>query len=775
MHRTPNPRTPGIRAVPLAVAFALATALLIAACHDDGPPAAGPTTQPPPATPVIATPTPPDPAVAHELQRSGQYDEAIAVYQQVITRSPEPARPPAKLALARTYIESGRHEQARQELEAFLAQTASPEEHRIAAFLLAESLEALGEEEQALELYNRFAHDAGPAAPYAHLARARLLASLGRFDEAAQAADLALSAGLPPIVNAGALLDVARAFEGAGALDDAVAWYERLLQSTESTADRALARWRIGVLRRLAGDPNWADQLIAVVRDYPATAAAQEALVDLQEAEVAVDGYAAGLVYYRHFDDDAAEQALQTYLQQVPPGAHDAEAAYYLAAVYERRGEEEAALEAYDDSLRRDPQSPLADDAAWWRARLLEDTGREQSALRAYGEFPRLYPDSPRAQEASFRSGLLLYKQAQYEEAISAFVRARSLADDSDAAARARLWLAKAQQATGNPGEALAILEDLAGDDTLNYYSLRAAALLGSPLPSAARGALDVTKVPGIDWSAIDAWADSWLSPPPAALTPAFMSDPRWARAKALLDLQLPKEASLELESLLDAYGATSSGLYALTRAFYPLGLTHVSARAATRLLAALPEPTIRAAPSDLLRLAYPIDYAPVVQATARRTGVSPLLLLAVIRQESFFDPRAGSSAGALGLTQVVSSTADQIAADLDLQGEFSDEDLYRPTVSILFGGHYLSQQLEAFDGELAEALAAYNAGPGSASSWASAAANDDDLFLEQVSFDQTRAYVKLVTENLAAYDALYGTPSTTAPSLPRALPMPRD
>jgi soluble lytic murein transglycosylase len=253
------------------------------------------------------------------------------------------------------------------------------------------------------------------------------------------------------------------------------------------------------------------------------------------------------------------------------------------------------------------------------------------------------------------------------------------------------------------------------------------------------------------------------------------VSDPRWKRANALLELQLPEEASLELESLLDAYGATSSGLYALTRAFEPLGLTHVSARAATRLVAALPESAVRAAPTDLLRLAYPVDYAPAVQDTARRTGVSPLLLLAVIRQESFFDPRAGSSAGALGLTQVISSTAEQIAAELDLQDEFSEEDLYRPTVSILFGGHYLSEQLEAFDGQLAEALAAYNAGPGSASSWARAAATDDDLFLEQVSFGQTRAYVELVTENLAAYDALYGASSASSPSPPRALPVPGD
>jgi soluble lytic murein transglycosylase len=181
-----------------------------------------------------------------------------------------------------------------------------------------------------------------------------------------------------------------------------------------------------------------------------------------------------------------------------------------------------------------------------------------------------------------------------------------------------------------------------------------------------------------------------------------------------------------------------------------------------------LPQPAIDAAPADLFRLAYPVDYAPLLQSTGERTHTSPLLLAALIRQESFFDPWAGSSAGALGLTQVIPSTAQEIAANLGLEGDFSDQDLLRPDISILFGGYYLSEQLEAFDGRLAPALAAYNGGPGNASRWLKAAAEDEDLFLEEISFDQTQAYVRLVTENLVAYRVLYGGPLIPALALPR-------
>jgi soluble lytic murein transglycosylase len=189
-------------------------------------------------------------------------------------------------------------------------------------------------------------------------------------------------------------------------------------------------------------------------------------------------------------------------------------------------------------------------------------------------------------------------------------------------------------------------------------------------------------------------------------------------------------------------------------------------------LLEALPEPAADAAPPGLLRLAYPVDYASLVQSTGDRTDVSPLLLLALIRQESFFDPWAGSSAGALGLTQVIPSTAEGIAADLGLRTEFSDQDLFRPAISIEFGAHYLSEQLDAFDGRLAPALAAYNAGPANARRWLN---DDDDLFLEDIPFGQTRAYVKLVTENLAAYRSLYAGSSTPPPAPPRGPIAPRD
>jgi soluble lytic murein transglycosylase len=96
--------------------------------------------------------------------------------------------------------------------------------------------------------------------------------------------------------------------------------------------------------------------------------------------------------------------------------------------------------------------------------------------------------------------------------------------------------------------------------------------------------------------------------------------------------------------------------------------------------------------------------------------GVPPLLLLALVRQESAFNPQAGSSAQAYGLTQVIGPTGRQIAASLGVPWEPAL--LFEPASSLRFGAHYLATQLDAFDGDVLAALAAYNGGPANARRW---------------------------------------------------------
>ncbi len=95
--------------------------------------------------------------------------------------------------------------------------------------------------------------------------------------------------------------------------------------------------------------------------------------------------------------------------------------------------------------------------------------------------------------------------------------------------------------------------------------------------------------------------------------------------------------------------------------------------------------------------------YTPLIEQAAARYGLDPALLSGLIEQESGFDPTAASSAGALGLTQLMPSTAASLGVSEPLN----------PAQSIEGGARYLSQLLHQFGGSTADALAAYNAGPG--------------------------------------------------------------
>jgi len=413
-----------------------------------------------------------------------------------------------------------------------------------------------------------------------------------------------------------------------------------------------------------------------------------------------------------------------------------------------------AALDAYKQSLEKDPDGPLADDAAWWRARLLETKTGLEEARTSYTEFVLRYAGSPWAPDARFRRGLLSYKQGRFDEAVEVWSANLAPSQTAEDKGRTLLWLAKAEAKLGDAAASQAYLRQLAALPDAGYFALRAAALLGEQ--PAEDLSVDII-IPPPDWAAADAWAAT-LDPWAAAPTDPT-SDRRWLQAHDLLALGLYDEAQANFESLLSAYGSSPARLYRLARAFDAEGQAHLAARAAALLLDRLSPAAAEAAPLHVWRLAYPAAFASLVETASRREGVPVELLLALIRQESFFDPRAGSSAGALGLTQVVPSTGQAIAEDLGVEDEFDQEDLLRPSVSVRFGAHYLKRQLDEFDGAVPEALAAYNGGPGNARRWSRDAASDPDLFLEEIDLPETESYLRLVSENLARYRQLYASP----------------
>ncbi len=159
--------------------------------------------------------------------------------------------------------------------------------------------------------------------------------------------------------------------------------------------------------------------------------------------------------------------------------------------------------------------------------------------------------------------------------------------------------------------------------------------------------------------------------------------------------------------------------------------------------------------PLALQKLIYPIHYADLILPATEKYDLDPATFLGLVRQESLFGSAAFSSAAARGLTQVIPSTGLSIAQQLEWP-DYSDELLYRPYVSVEFGSFYLGQGIDGAGGNVPQALAGYNGGPGNAAYWRKLAGEDDDLFLELISFDETQLYLRTIAVQANHYRRLY-------------------
>lgn len=140
-----------------------------------------------------------------------------------------------------------------------------------------------------------------------------------------------------------------------------------------------------------------------------------------------------------------------------------------------------------------------------------------------------------------------------------------------------------------------------------------------------------------------------------------------------------------------------------------------------------------------------PVTNKQVLYRLAGRVKVDPLLLAAIVRAESGFNPFAESRSGAVGLMQVMPATAGELARDLKLNYQDAD-DLYTQDINLTLGAVYFARQLKTFKGNLVLALAAYNAGPGKVRAWGlDPFGREQGELVAALPLPETRAYVRRV------------------------------
>ncbi|RPJ86773.1 MAG: hypothetical protein EHM18_04510 [Acidobacteria bacterium] len=160
--------------------------------------------------------------------------------------------------------------------------------------------------------------------------------------------------------------------------------------------------------------------------------------------------------------------------------------------------------------------------------------------------------------------------------------------------------------------------------------------------------------------------------------------------------------------------------------------------------------------PPELQRLLYPLPYWDLVVRFGTENGIDPYLLLALMKQESGFQPDAISPASARGLMQLMSPTARELSRRLRVPYR-GTATLYQPEISIRLGTFYLKQMIDDFAGVLEKGLAAYNGGASNVRRWEKKVSSSDTVvFVSNIGFRETKLYVLRVLGSYRTYRRLY-------------------
>jgi len=370
---------------------------------------------------------------------------------------------------------------------------------------------------------------------------------------------------------------------------------------------------------------------------------------------------------------------------------------------------------------------------------LLAEAGRFDEAMEMLELLRRLDPTDRTGAPYLWRRGWSEFEHANYSGAVGYWTQLEQIYPRDPETHRGRYWKGRALEELGQSARARdEYRQVLQGADTADFYVRQAALRLG--------GEIGAEQQPG-------------------SLSPTWPERQSLRRVLVLSNFGLDALAKVELAGLAEPGLAHPESDPDHARDVMALeGILTVrqgDARRGVQLLRgafpALGGPFQATVPLPVLESYYPLRFEDAIQSNARRHGLSPALVAGIIRQESSFDTRARSWAGARGLMQLMPATAKEWAGRLGVSD--APEKLYDPDYSIHMGTSYFANVLRRMDGNVELALAGYNGGPNRILRlWREAGERDDqlDLFLEQLDISESQAYVKRILVLSDSYRQLY-------------------
>ncbi|MBJ7899818.1 MAG: transglycosylase SLT domain-containing protein [Cyanobacteria bacterium RI_101] len=379
-----------------------------------------------------------------------------------------------------------------------------------------------------------------------------------------------------------------------------------------------------------------------------------------------------------------------------------------------------------------------APEALAQKAKLLERSD-PSGATAARQTLLEKYSDSEEAAQLRWRRASQAAKAGKVTEAWKWAEEIANQNPNSDPAPKAIFWIGKWAQQLNRLEDAAAAFKNVIARYPQSYYAWRSAVLLGWPVG---------------DFNSVRALNPPVTLPPERPVPPAgsdlfkelyrLGQDPE-ARAVFAAETGAQEELTVE-QKFTEALLKLQAGEY-LQGINQVLNLRNTSDPKQKQAWQAL-----RQTP-EYWQALFPFPYQELIFEWSKKRNLNPFLVTALIRQESRFEKEIRSPVGATGLMQVMPSTAEWIAPQIDLK----DYSLTDPEDNVNMGTWYFDHTHETYKNNSALAVASYNAGPGNVSKWLSRfEGQDPDWFVEQIPFAETKGYVESVFGNYWNYLRVY-------------------
>lgn len=734
---------------------------------------------------------------------TGEYERATSFFTEQYNdpESTKLQKANALLGLGRIEYMENRYGVAIDYFDALMAEFPLTEPAKRSNYFLGEIYTFFGNHETASRAYENFL-TAYPALIDDVISQklGDVYSSMGEYQLAIDAYEVAAQASRNQYEIDEINIKIAQTYQSTGETDLAIQIYLDTYNNTQSAFINAKINLLLGQLYEGMGESEKAFQRYQDnITYWPYYYDSYTALVKLIEAGQTVDEYQRGLTDYYAGLYGLAADAFNRYIELTPIEERNGDVHFFNGLAYIQLEQYENAINQWqilvndfqssdywsngtdeiaythwiylDDPITAAqiylqfvqdyPYHEDSPDFLYYAARMYERDNEFELAAQTWERMLLEYPAYTEVFRAQQLSGVSHYRAQNYEAALVSFNTMLQYASTPDDQAAAQFWLGKTHQTMGESNQAISSWEAAYRTTANSYYGIRALQLL-----NAEEAFLnDPYFNPVIDLDYEREQASIWMRSTfgigeevDLSADAALMDNPTAIRGELFWALGMYTDSLEEYEILRESFLNDPINSFRLIERLVDRGHYRAAAFASRHIidLANLPPDDYLLPPRYFNHLRYATHFEPLVSQAALNYSIPSQIIFSQIRQESLFDSRIGSSAGAMGLMQIIPTTGNYINNQIQWDESYETSDLLLPYPNVNMGVYYIDLQRDYFDGQWIPALSAYNAGPGNTQIWLELANGDIDLFVEIIRFAETRNYILYIFETYHAYSVLY-------------------